>query len=288
MRHKKMPGRWKFSWIYVLCVAVLGIGLATYLGLERIKQRSVDDAPPVALPVPEPTDSAPPAPSHPIEQAPPGEPQAEPAPAPPPPEPTADEFDDALTTLLGVDVVARHLIAESLIRRLVVAVDNAPREAIVERVRPWRRIPGEFEIDGYDKANNDGGAAVISERNYSRYDAIVGVIVGVDTEAAESVYRRFYPLFQSEYEKLGYPDGYFNDRCVAVIDHLLATPERSGPLRLVRPHVLFEYADPDLEALSVGQKMLLRVGVGNARLLKAKLRDVRVAIASQEAADSPE
>ena len=50
----------------------------------------------------------------------------------------------------------------------------------------------------------------------------------VDTGRLAALYVRFYPLFQQAYRDLGYPNGYFNDRLVEVIDHLLVTPEIAG------------------------------------------------------------
>jgi len=44
---------------------------------------------------------------------------------------------------------------------------------------------------------------------------------------------------------------------------------------LVRPHVLYEYSDPDLEALSSGQKLLLRMGTDNGKKIKDTLRELR-------------
>ena len=41
---------------------------------------------------------------------------------------------------------------------------------------------------------------------------------------------------------------------------------------------MFEFADPELEALSAGQKILVRVGIDNERRLKAKLREIRAAL----------
>jgi hypothetical protein len=79
---------------------------------------------------------------------------------------------------------------------------------------------------------------------------------------------------------LGYPDKYFNDRAIEVIDHLLATPEVEGPLNLVQPRVLYEFADPKLERLSAGQKILLRMGPDHRLKLKAKLREIRHALVS--------
>ena len=91
-----------------------------------------------------------------------------------------------------------------------------------------------------------------------------------------------YPLFQQSYRDLGYPKGYFNDRLIAAMDDLLATPEPKAPLQLTQDKVLYQFADPDLERRSAGQKVMLRIGTENARAVKAKLREFRAAVAKQE------
>jgi hypothetical protein len=101
-------------------------------------------------------------------------------------------------------------------------------------------------------------------------------------QQAATLYRRLYPLLQRAYEELGYPDRYFNDRVIDVIDHLLATPEPTGPLLLEQPKVLYRFADQDLEARSAGQKLLLRMGVAHARVVKEKLRQFRSQVSSKE------
>ena len=73
----------------------------------------------------------------------------------------------------------------------------------------------------------------------------------------------------------GFPGKYFNDRLMEAIDDLLATPELDAPAKLLRPRVLYEFADPDLETRSAGQKILLRMGPENAARLKAKLWEIR-------------
>ncbi len=104
------------------------------------------------------------------------------------------------------------------------------------------------------------------------------------------MYRRYYPLFQRAYQELGYPNAYFNDRVVAVIDQLLATPEPGTPptLRLTevkgevastQPWTRYEFTDPALQALPAGSKMLLRMGPQHASKLKAQLRSLRAEIA---------
>jgi len=100
-----------------------------------------------------------------------------------------------------------------------------------------------------------------------------------DTDRIVETYQRFYPLLQQAYVSLGYPDGYFNDRVVEVIDHLLATPQPEEPILLIRPHVLYQYADADLEALSSGQKLLIRTGSNNTASIKQFLGELRARIA---------
>ena len=63
---------------------------------------------------------------------------------------------------------------------------------------------------------------------------------------------------------------------------MLATPELTGKILLERPHVLYEFQNPDLEARSSGQKLLLRMGSENAGKIKVKLQELHDAIASED------
>jgi len=165
-----------------------------------------------------------------------------------------------------------ELLAESgAIEKVVATVDNLPRDAIAERTRPLGSIGGQFEVGGQDGS----GGFSISQDNYRRYDDLVALVTGADLNEVADMYKRFYPLFQSAYTELGYPDGYFNDRLVEVIDHLLETPEPAGPVALIRPHVLYEYANPDLESLSSGQKLMLRMGNEHMARIKKMLGELR-------------
>ncbi len=170
------------------------------------------------------------------------------------------------------------LVAESLIEKFVTAMDNLPRSHISQRIRPIGPVSGRFEVDVLD--GNQGYR--LSDRNYSRYDALVGLVANADPDELFDTYQRFYPLFQEAFVRLGYPKGYLNDRVVEVIDHLLDTPTVEGPIRLVRPHVLYRFSDPTLEALSSGQKMLLRMGDDHAARVKQTLRLFRTLIAEPQ------
>ncbi len=168
------------------------------------------------------------------------------------------------------------LVREAVIDRLVATLDNLPRGKIADTIRPVDRLP-----DAFDANVDADGTFVLNSASYLRYDAIVAQIYYADPDTVYDIYRRFYPLFQKAYERLGYPDAYFNDRLVEVIDHLLASPQPGGPIVLVRPNVLWEFADPDLEALSSGHKLMLRMGPDNAATLKRVLEKFRARLTAR-------
>jgi hypothetical protein len=176
---------------------------------------------------------------------------------------------DAVTELAGKDWVEEKLVTKGIIRRIVVTVDNLPRAKAAVELWPLRPVGGPFLVNGGEER------PVISADNYPRYDALVQIVAAVDTARLAEQYFRMYPLFQEAFVELGYPDGYFNDRLIEVIDDLLAAPEIEDPVRLVRPHVLYKYADPALEASSAGHKILIRMGRKNAAIVKEKLRAFR-------------
>jgi len=176
---------------------------------------------------------------------------------------------DALAGLLGSAPMRQFLDLEEVARRFVATVDNLPRESYATRLNPVKPIGKPLVVEGRDET------LVIGPGNAARYATFVRFADAVDPAAAVALYKRFYPLFQQAYVDLGYPQGYFNDRLVAVIDHLLATPVVRGPIRLTQPHVLYEFADPGLQERSAGQKALIRMGPDNAARLKAKLQAVR-------------
>ena len=123
--------------------------------------------------------------------------------------------------------------------------------------------------------SGDGDDLVISADNRERYAPYVTLPEAVDIRYLAALYARFYPLFQQAYQELGYPQGYFNDRLVAVLDHLLATSEPAGPLHVIQSKELYQFANPELERLSAGQKILVRMGPDNAVRIKARLREFR-------------
>jgi len=260
------------SLVVVLAPAAIGTGLYLWLRPQPEPPVSVVESPPAVAESAEPPAPPPPEPEiqHPIE--PPAAETAEP--------PAAPDITVALTGLLGRDAVLSFFNLDHFIQRTVATVDNLARPHAPPRVWPVNPAQGRFTVDGAAPGER------IAAANYNRYRPFVAAVTSVSTEKAAALYKQLYPQFQKAYEDLGYPRGYFNDRLVAVIDTLLATPdpaepvavnlpEVKGPKELQRPWVSYEFSDPALESLTSGQKMLLRMGPDNRRALKAKLADFR-------------
>jgi hypothetical protein len=182
------------------------------------------------------------------------------------------QLQAALPAAIGAGAVKDYLEPENLVRRIVVTVDNVPRQKIPVDKRPVRRVGGLFRADG------DELHATLDASNFARYQPYVAVVRKLDVDELMKVYLRFYPLLQHAYQDLGYPTGYFNDRLVEAIDVMLAAPQVTGPIALVRPNVMYEFADPTLEALPAGQKLMIRMGADNAAAVKAKLTELRAAL----------
>ncbi len=176
---------------------------------------------------------------------------------------------EGLGSLFDRKAVEGFFRVDEIARRVVATIDSLPRKTLSERMRPMVRTPGPFRTSGKDET------LVLDHENFRRYGPAVKLAESIDAKKMAALYVRYYPVFQEAYRELGFPKGYFNDRLVEAIDDLLATPTVTGPIRLVQPKVMYQFEDPELEARSAGQKILIRVGPENAARIKTKLRELR-------------
>jgi hypothetical protein len=261
--------------VLIVALAIVGIGALGFWWAQRRSPPPEAVAPPVAAasaPVPAVVAAASaPAILHPIE-------------AVAAPEGPVDAAA-LLTDLFGRQAVAALFVLDDLPLHVAATVDNLGRPAASPRLWPVRPTPGRFSV-----VETKDGATVIAPDNGLRYAPLLVALESVDLPHAAQAYKRLYPQLQKEYENLGYPNGYFNDRLVEVIDSMLATPEPGGPLEVrlpnvaaasapAHPWILYEFADPQLAALPAGQKLLLRMGPVDERRMKGRLAEFRKLIA---------
>ena len=191
---------------------------------EATSPKVADAAPPAPLPAA----SEPPRIRHPIEAA--SAPEL----------PAALDAQALLIDLFGRKAVLSAFQLDDFPRRFVATVDNLGTTRAPSRIWPVTPMSGRFSVE------QRAGAQVIGPENAQRYASFVALVDNVDPRRAAQVYRQLYPQFQQAYVELGYPNRYFNDRLVEVIDLLLATPEPAvaprvhlppinGPVRPQRP-----------------------------------------------------
>ncbi len=201
----------------------------------------------------------------------------------------ADQIGSAITAFLGSKAALTFFQLTDFPRKFVATVDNLGRSHAPPVAWPISPTEGRFTVQTFD------GATVISSDNGLRYTPLVLLLEKINAGLAVDLYVRMYPVLQQTYVDLGYPNNQFNDRLLQVINHLLATPnapqvmavqltEVKGPIPSVRPWVRYEFADPALEALSSGQKIMLRVGSVNQNRLKARLSALRQEILKRSTA----
>ena len=164
--------------------------------------------------------------------------------------------------------------SKRIIHKIVVTVDNLPQQRVPVNVMPFKAPSGHFLTDGPEDN------LTISPENASRYTTYVRIAEAIDAKKLVELYVRLYPLFQQSYEELGYPNDSFNDQLNDTLDDLLDTPDLKEPIKLVQPKYFYLYADPEIEALSVGQKIMLRLGSKNVKIVKNKLSEIQTGTGS--------
>lgn len=259
---------WVAGLVIIVVAAIVALNL--YRSPTPVAQASRQ----AVVTIPVPAGTSPPPVQHPISAV-----QSAPAVAStsalPPLEHSDALIAKALESLAGGKALHSILIPHDLIPHIVATIDALPRHSMSESILPLRTPRGAFKV------TQAHGQPRINPQNFARYAPYMRLIEMIDSKNLVAWYVHNYPLFQKAYRQLGYPQGYFNNRLIYVIDNLLATPEVKLPILLQQPNVLYVYADPRLEALSAGQKMLLRSGPRNEAKVKAKLRAIRAVLTGQ-------
>lgn len=257
--------------IWAAAAVVVAGAIALYLYAHRTRPQ-VPASAPQALSQPE----SPPLANAPVIEHPVPEGSAAGSGPTPPLDQSDQSFHAALTALPGAQAAEKLLVPDNIIRNVVVTVDNLAKKKVASDKRPIKVTGGQFITRG------TGDQLTISPDNYARYQPFIEVVKSVDTDQLVQMYYHFYPLFQTAFDDLGYQNAYFNDRVIADIDHLLATPDVSGPVALVQPNVMYLYADPALEGLSAGQKTLIRMGPKNEAVVKERLKDLKAKLLAHQ------
>lgn len=275
------------KWVIVIILVLLGLSAWYLFNLQQDTVPEAPAPPPVAVeqPAPPPVveeETAEPDFTSPIVDE---EPAIE-APALPPLAESDPVAVETLSSLVGSEPVRQYVVSEAVIPRLVATLDALSGKQVPAAIKAVEGPAGTFQATANDDPasviRNAAGDPipqyVVDPVNYQRYTPYVEMLEAADTGALVASYRDHRPLFEEAFRQLGYPEGDFDQRLRALIDELLATPDVSGTVRLIKPEAYYLYADEELESLTAGQKILLRMGPDNAARVKARLVAIRDAL----------
>jgi len=186
---------------------------------------------------------------------------------------------DALVREL-VQKVASHpqlaawLATEDLIRDFTIGVANVAQGQSASRQLTTLRPSARFQVI------QRGNDLAIDPRSYKRYDGIAAAAQSIDPAGIARVYATLKPRIEEAARELG--DSSFDRTLERAIVQLLSTPVPDDPILVQTKGIGYEFKDPKLEALTNGQKHLLRTGPQNARAIKESLRKIALALGIPE------
>jgi len=202
-----------------------------------------------------------------------------PTPLPPVDLPSLDQSDTLVRQLVGA--LSKHpqlgtwLAQQGLIERFTAVVEN-----IVAGANPRTHL-GFLVPRQRFAVRMQKGRMLADPKGFAGYDAFFDAVESLDAQGCARVYRTLEPLFDKAYQDLGNPGGRFRPRLAAAMARLAEVPVLSGDVELravTKPILLYQYVDPKLEALSPGQKLLLRTGPRNVARFQAKLKEIDAAL----------
>jgi hypothetical protein len=197
---------------------------------------------------------------------------------------------ESMSALVGEAEVIQNVVTENVIAKLVATIDALTSRQLSPNHLPVMPPGGVLEVTEDTSSSQPMKTAQgdtireyildpVNERRYSHY---VEVLESIDTQDLIAQLQEYQPLLEDAFRDLGYPDTSFGTRLQEVIGHLLQTPIPDEPVRLIKPEAYYLFADPELEALSAGQKLMIRMGRGNAQRVRSKLADIKTALEQAE------
>jgi len=190
--------------------------------------------------------------------------------------PPLDASDSVVRSLVQAlsesPAVMAWLPTNGLIRNFTVVVANIADGATPAKHLKNLRPGSPFRVV------ERGGDTYVDPRTYDRYNVIADAVTSIDPAAAAKLYGTLKPRIEEANRELGVQNASFDRTLTRAIVALLETPVLDAPPRLKPKGIGYAYADERLENLTAAQRQLLRMGPRNARVIKARLREIALAL----------
>ena len=175
---------------------------------------------------------------------------------------------ELLKTYSGQTIIRKWLAGKDIIRRLVAFVDSIARGDIPSPELTYQYPDKPFNV--IEKANR----IVLDPGNHNRYNPLIKMLTALDTSGIKDLFDRIHPLLEEAHKELGYPEEKFNDALLQAFQVILDTPVILPPVYLEHQVINYSFRNPRLEKLLPVQKMIVRTGPDNTRLIQKKCRTI--------------
>lgn len=190
--------------------------------------------------------------------------------------PTLDESDDLVVEKLPELTWRKELIklvvTDDIIRRFVVFTDNFAQGNLAYDNSPFV-VPTE-KFSAIEQSEGGNTTWQWDDSNSRRFSLYVDLMRSLDSDQLVALYKDMKPLFEEAYAELGYEDQNFDDIVQIAISRVLDLDIPTESPTLARPNVMYKYEDPELEALSDAEKLMLRIGRENILVVKSMLLEI--------------
>jgi len=190
--------------------------------------------------------------------------------------PPLDASDTVVRSLVQAlsdsPAVMAWLPTKGLIRNFTVVVNN-----VADGATPAKQLKNLQPSSTFRVVERDGGTYV-DPRSYERYNVIADAVASIDPASAAKLYATLKPRIEEAHRDLVGQNGSFDRTLARAIASLLETPIVDNPPRLRPKGIGYAYADERLEELTAAQRQLLRMGPRNVRVIKARLREMALAL----------
>jgi hypothetical protein len=185
------------------------------------------------------------------------------------------EIKNAARQLNSALAWVKWITTEQAIRKFVIIIDNLTTGKITQKYLPIPKPTAPFPKTKNDPKTTSDIQGYLDNRSFERYTPYVNTFGQINNTMTAALYQRYSPLMEQAFAELGYSDRNFHDTLMQAFDVLLSAPIVESNIALIRPSVLYQFADPNLEKALPVHKQLLRMGPENTRRLQAKIRQLQ-------------
>lgn len=199
--------------------------------------------------------------------------------------PVLDESDqvvrESLSKLSDTSIWRSWLGTAQPVRKFVQFIENLSRGKVPHKYFRFMAPSGQFKVN--DGSNDQ---YVLNAEGYRRYDRIAKCIDSLDAGSVVSVYATLEPLIQAAWgemkpDQTGDSKHSFDEILLSAIKKVQTAPTIHNEIRLIRPSVMYKFADPKLERLNAVSKQMIRMGPRNTRIIQKKLDEIEMLFRSR-------